>query len=313
MQKKQQGPNFTIGCDPEFFLRERKTGKLISAIPYITGTKEAPMTLPLGGNIQRDNVSVEIATDPASSKDDFVRCIANTLSEAVKTLPKETEIVAIPSANFDVAELQDPDSQVFGCEPDFNAWKVSQNDVPNAENKTFRSCGAHIHVGTSGKDENSFLLQFEKKLEVVKTMDAIHGVISTVLDSGQEAIDRRQLYGSPGAHRPKDYGVEYRVLSNYWLKSPITVMLMYHLTEDALRLVRIDEHVKLIDAMTEDVIKNIIIKGDTTLAQEMIDAHIMKVISESSRYYYNEAVAKIKINDMNFHAEWGLYKKEVTA
>ena len=79
---------FTIGCDPEFFLRERKSGKLISAIPHINGTKQEPHRLPLGGNIQRDNVAVEVATDPADSQQKFVDSISNTLKEAIKLLPE---------------------------------------------------------------------------------------------------------------------------------------------------------------------------------------------------------------------------------
>ena len=140
-------------------------------------------------------------------------------------------------------------------------------------------------------------------------MDAIHGVISTILDNSKEAVDRRQLYGSPGAHRPKPYGVEYRVLSNYWLKSPITVMLMYHLTKDVLTLVRENKSEALIEALTEEAIKMVIIKGDVTTAQKMVDDHIIGLLSNESMYYYNEAIAKIKANDMHFHQEWNLYGK----
>ena len=52
---------FTIGCDPEFFLQERKSGKLISAIPYVQGTKHEPQPLPKGGNIQRERGTVMIS------------------------------------------------------------------------------------------------------------------------------------------------------------------------------------------------------------------------------------------------------------
>ena len=77
-------PKFTIGCDPEFFMRKHTTGKLVSAIPFIKGTKDNPELLDKGGNIQRDNVSVEIATDPAETPDQFVTNISHTLEEAVK-------------------------------------------------------------------------------------------------------------------------------------------------------------------------------------------------------------------------------------
>jgi hypothetical protein len=311
MKQIMSNKRFTIGCDPEFFLRERASGKLISAIPHVEGTKQDPFCLPRGGNIQRDNVAVEIATDPADSGDQFVKHISNTLSEAVKILPAETEIVAIPSARFDEDQLDHPEAQAFGCDPDYCAWEVAQNEPPCALDNTFRSCGAHIHVGTTGEDENAFLLDFEKKLATVKAMDAVHGLISTILDSGEEAIARRQLYGKPGAHRPKEYGVEYRVLSNYWLKSPVTVMMMFHLTKDVLDLVRDGKDVALVETIGEDVIRDTITKGNTEVAQRMVEQHVMPLLSEESIHYFNEALAKIKGDDMNFHKEWELYKEIV--
>jgi hypothetical protein len=303
----------TIGCDPEFFLKDRRSGKLISAIPFITGTKDSPFKLPLGGNIQRDNVAMEIATDPADSIETFIENIQNTLTEAIKTLPKDTEIIAAPSANFDPDQLTHPDAMAFGCDPDFDAWEMKQNDPPCAVDNTFRSCGAHIHVGTDGKDENVFLLDFEGKIQVIKVMDCLHGVISSVLDSNKEAIDRRKLYGNPGAHRPKDYGVEYRVLSNYWLKSPITVMMMYSLTQDALALVRSGKADELIEEMGENQVRNTISTGDSIAAMKMIEKSLIPRLSADSIFYFNEALAKIKANDMNFHAEWKLYGKEKVA
>jgi hypothetical protein len=303
----------TIGCDPEFFLRERKSGKLISAIPFISGTKDEPFRLPLGGNIQRDNVAMEIATDPADSVENFVSNIRNTLTEAIKTLPIDTEIVAAPSASFDPDQLTHPEAQAFGCDPDFDAWEMKENDKPCAVDNTFRSCGAHIHVGTDGNDENTFLLDFEGKMQTVKVMDCIHGIISSVLDSNKEAIERRQLYGKPGAHRPKDYGVEYRVLSNYWLKSPITVMMMYALTQDALSIVRNGKADELIEEMDENQVRNTISSGDAITAMKMIEISLLPRLSKDSIFYFNEALAKVKANDMNFHAEWNLYGKEKVA
>lgn len=305
-------PKFTIGCDPEFFLRERKSGKLISAIPHVSGTKYEPMTLPKGGNIQRDNVAVEVATDPASNMDMFVQNISNTLSEAVKTLPKNTEIIAVPSAHFPEDQLQHPEAKLFGCEPDYDAWSVSINEPPaGASENTFRSCGAHIHVGTDGNDENAFLLDHQGKLLMVRTMDCIHGIISAVLDSSKEALDRRQLYGKPGAHRPKEYGVEYRVLSNYWLKSPVTVMMMYSLTNDALRIVREGKAEALINEIGEDEIRTTIMNGNIEVAMKIVETSLLPRLSQDSIHYFNEALAKVKVDDMDFHKEWKLYNKEI--
>lgn len=301
---------FTIGCDPEFFLRDKKTGKLLSAIPYINGTKDSPQLLPNGGNIQRDNVALEVATDPASSMEIFVRNVKNTLSEAIKIIPPETEIIAQPSASFEKDQLDHPEAQAFGCEPDYDAWEVRENEKPYADDASFRSCGAHIHLGTTGKDENAFLLEFEGKLQTVKVMDCVHGIISTVLDSNSDSINRRKLYGSPGAHRPKEYGVEYRVLSNYWLKSPVTVMLMYHLSQDVLKLVRDGAANDLIEAMGQNQVRTTISTGDINAAMKMVEQNLLPILSGDSIYYFNEALAKVKANDMDLYNEWELNIKE---
>ena len=297
---------FSIGCDPEFIMRKKDGGKLISAIPYIEGTKWMPQQLPKGGNVQRDNVALEIATDPADSCEGFVNNVACTLTEAIKCIPEEMEIIAEPSANFDLDQLEHEEAKMFGCEPDFDAWEMAQNPRPRADDCTFRSFGAHIHVGTNGKDGNEFLLHLEGKCNVVKGMDCVHALISTVLDCGEAAIARRRLYGKPGSHRPKQYGVEYRVLSNYWLKSPVTVMLMYHLTSDVLDIVRENKINDLIDELGESDVKKVIMEGDVKTAMKMLDASVLPRLSKDSIYYFNEALSKIKANDMDLYKEWGI-------
>jgi hypothetical protein len=48
----------------------------------------------------------------------------------------------------------------------------------------------------------------------VRYMDLYLAVPSILMDDG---IERKQLYGKKGAFRPKPYGTEYRVLSNFWI------------------------------------------------------------------------------------------------
>jgi hypothetical protein len=46
---------------------------------------------------------------------------------------------------------------------------------------------------------------------------------------------RRQLYGKAGAYRPKPYGMEYRVLSNVWLKNKSLQRWVYRNTMRAIK------------------------------------------------------------------------------
>lgn len=293
----------TVGTDPEFFVRDNN-GKLVSAIPLIEGTKESPEPLPGGGNVQRDNVALEFATDPASSTKEFVEKIGRAFQDIFKKLPKGHDLEVLPSAVFDSDQLDHPEAKEFGCSPDFDAWEMMQNDPPAPKNDNFRSCGGHIHTGHVEGDGNDFLLDIPGKVKLVKMQDAFHGIISAILDRSQEAIDRRQLYGKAGCHRPTSYGVEYRTLSNYWMKSPILVMLMDSLTQDCLKMIREDKDDDLIEAIGEDVIQTIINEGRATEAQNILNTHLIEHLSKDSKFYLDEALAKI--DSFDFKKEWKL-------
>lgn len=303
---------FTIGTDPEFFLKKKECGKLVSAIPYIKGTKENPESLPSGGKLQFDNVAVEFATVPATDGKDLVDKIRETFKEVLVRIPEGHELEVKASANFDDDQLDCDEAQEFGCDPDFDAWIPAENDPPTCTNLNFRSCGGHIHVGKAEDDGNDFLIDDWGKICLVRIMDSIHGLISVILDNSDEAIDRRKLYGKAGCHRPVRLdsgglydGVEYRVLSNFWLKSPELVMLMDSLTQDALKLVREEKHDELIEAIGgANTVQKVINEGLTDRANEALDKHIKPLLSEDSIHYLGSCLDNIK--NYNFAKEWQL-------
>lgn len=292
----------TIGCDPEFFLR--KGDKLVSAIGIIPGTKEEPHRLPSGSGMQVDNVALEFASDVAVNGEDLVKKIGDTFKEIFSVIPKDHDIEVTPSAIFDADQLEHPEAKRFGCSPDYCAWELETNNPPVPANEQFRSCGGHIHVGKVEGDGNDFLNEDMGKVEMIRTMDLLHGTISTILDNSLAAIERRTLYGKAGCHRPTSYGVEYRVLSNYWMKSPHLVMLMDSLTQDALRLVREGMHEELIDAVGSDELRNIINEGKVEEAKKVLDVYILAVLSQDSKFYLEECMANIEKYD--FKKEWSL-------
>lgn len=287
---------YTTGTDPEFFLKAGD--KYVSAIPHIKGSKHEPAALPNGGTIQRDNVAVEFATAPTAGGKDFVESVRKCLKDTLAQIPEGCEIVVEPSATFDDDQLDHPEAQEFGCEPDYNAWTLEENEKPWCGVSGFRSCGAHIHVGgltKAGKPRKGleFLSEFQGRIRMVKAMDLLHGVISTVLDNSEASVERRKLYGKAGAHRPTPYGVEYRVLSNYWMKSPELVMLMDSLTGEAVKLVtsgKLDELIKLIG---ENDLQNIINEGRVEDAQKIIDQDLRPILSGETLDYLDMALEKV--------------------
>lgn len=62
-------------------------------------------------------------------------------------------------------------------------------------------------------------------------MDLYLGVPSVLIDPDTR---RRSLYGKAGCFRLTDYGVEYRVLSGYFIKDEITTTWVLHQTAAAI-------------------------------------------------------------------------------
>ena len=211
-----------------------------------------------------------------------------------------------------IDQLKSEEAQRFGCSPDYDAWIPMENEPPTPPSSNFRSCGGHIHVGKVEDDGNDFLVDDWGKIRLVKAMDCLHGIISVLLDSSKAAIDRRKLYGKAGCHRPVSKqraglydGVEYRVLSNFWFKSPELVMLMDSLTQDALKLVREEKEGELIEAIGgANTVQRIINEGMFDRAKEVLDKHIEPLLSEDSAHYLKACLGNIK--NYNFTKEWQL-------
>ena len=52
--------NHSMGTDVGYMLREESSGKLVSAIGKVNGTKDQPLIMPNGGNLHYDNIMAEV-------------------------------------------------------------------------------------------------------------------------------------------------------------------------------------------------------------------------------------------------------------
>lgn len=216
---------FLIGADPEFFLK-KKYGGYASAVGLIGGSKWEPKKIDEDGHaILEDNVAVEFNIKPASTFDEFKASIHKVLNHLKGILP-EYEFSKESAISFPKEELNTPQAQEFGCEPDFDAWRNTVNTKPHAEDENLRSAGGHIHVGSD--------IARDQPLLVIRAMDLFLGVDSTRLDSGTL---RRELYGKAGCFRPKPYGAEYRTLSNFWIFDDKLIQWAFDGTQRALEFV----------------------------------------------------------------------------
>jgi hypothetical protein len=268
-----------------------KGEKYVAAPHFVKGTKEEPEMLPHGGGIQYDNVAIEVAVPYATSRIQFIDNIALTFKDMNDYLPEGINIVVHPSAFFTMDQLRHPATKEFGCHPDMNAWLREVNEPPEcAAKKTFRSFGGHIHIGWLADSGLDFLKDEEGKYQTIRMCDATYGMVSTVLDSSEEAIARRKLYGKAGCMRPTEYGVEYRTLSNFWTKHPVFVGLMWNIAEDMLTYMHNNKYKDLLTHMGHDDIQMIINEGDVQGAEFMLNNHVLDLFSDETQDVLQQAL-----------------------
>lgn len=202
-----------IGADPELFVMQN--GKFVSAYGLIQGDKKNPFKVNKGA-VQVDGMALEFNIDPAASDEEFFLNISTVLG-IMKQMVPEHDYALVPVAEFgkEYIDLQPPEAKELGCDPDFDAWTSRVNEKPNVD-LPFRTASGHVHIGWGNDfipDEAAHRANCEA---AAKQMDFFLGLPSLLFDADTK---RREMYGNPGCYRPKSYGVEYRTLSNAWLKS----------------------------------------------------------------------------------------------
>lgn len=205
--------NVTIGADPELFIKDKVSGKFVSAIGIIPGEKKKAVQmegLPAGYKSQIDNVLGEYNIPPVTNKKDFIESFlkanewfSNFLGDRNMTIENRA------SAIYDEDQLTDPKAKEIGCDPSFNCWTEQLTETPEKFEGRLRTAGTHIHIGYEGKN-------IDTNFDLMQACDVFLGLPSILIDTDAE---RRKYYGQPGDFRHTDYGCEYRVLSGLFTKN----------------------------------------------------------------------------------------------
>ena len=205
--------DFLIGCDPEVFVR--KDNLFQSAHGLIPGDKKNPFKVNKGA-VQVDGMALEFNIDPAATSEEFCINVETVLSQMIQMVPGY-EVVISPVAHFtpEVMKAQPPEALELGCDPDYNAWSLMPNIKPNAD-RPMRTASGHIHIGWTNGQDILDPFAVNQAASAGRQMDFFLGLPSLFYDADQE---RREMYGKGGCIRVKPYGVEYRTLSNAWLKN----------------------------------------------------------------------------------------------
>jgi hypothetical protein len=258
--RKKLVHNVTLGADIEVFLKNKETGEVVSAEGLIKGSKEFPFFF-MDDNpffaTSLDNIMAEFCIPPAKNSADFRSSIETAIGYITDNIPKDLSVFAFPAARIDGKYLQTENAMLFGCHPDFDAWRNgSMNERPGGALSNLRSCGGHIHVGYDDPD-------MATNLQLIKAMDIFVGLPSVLQEPDN---DRKSLYGKAGAFRFKDYGVEYRTISNYYINSPELTHWAFDNTTNAVEFVNQDNKISRTEA---DGIQLAINKADKQLAEEL--------------------------------------------
>lgn len=205
---------FTFGADPELFVKNEK-GVFVSAAGLIPGTKAEPHKVEYGA-IQVDGMAAEYNIDPVTNFKDWNRNHQAVIGQLQSLLPKGYTLEPVSAVTFDPSVFDEApeEAKELGCSPDFNAWTQDVNPPPNdPDNPRLRCAGGHIHVGWTSGEDTSDVQHLLNCIDLVKQFDWYLGAPSIRYTADPS---RRRLYGRAGSCRIKDYGVEYRVLDNFW-------------------------------------------------------------------------------------------------
>jgi hypothetical protein len=220
---------FLIGADPELFVKDIN-GNLVSAWNMIPGTKKAPHKVEKGA-VQVDGMALEFNIDPAAHEAAFIENINHVMQQMRAMIPHEFFIHPVAQFGYEYIRSQPPEALEMGCDPDYNGWTLGVNPRPEGD-KPFRTAAGHIHVGWGNDLDMDEPRTFFEAAAAARQLDFYLGLPSLLVDSDPT---RRELYGKAGAFRVKSYGMEYRVLSNFWLRKPELQGWVYRATQRAMK------------------------------------------------------------------------------
>jgi hypothetical protein len=200
-----------------------------------------------------DGAAIEMQISPKKSVNTFNAQVNGGISQLKKFLKeKDMKLWTKPLGYFDLKkywENRGDDFQLcvmFGCDPD--QWpyiyvdkgleNTNQAEEIDASKHTLRYGGAHVHIQAP---KSKPLIYFPMWENVAVVFDFFAGMLNTSFTRNNNLImaekARLEFYGKPGRIRlqeynadKKEFGIEYRVMSNHWLGNPLyTNKLLYAL------------------------------------------------------------------------------------
>lgn len=222
----------SFGSDPEFLIidKENRPKSAIDILP----NPQCP-TEQEGNLFYYDNVLAECTVKPGMSKEETLNNLKSSM-KCLSELVSPYKLTTKASMKFPKNQLTHPEALIVACNPDNCAYTLQTCRIPKEQfqKDTLRSCGGHIHLGDNYTVKNE---EGPEPIFTIYMMDLFVGIPSLFMDNDPTSKIRRKLYGQAGRFRKKEYGIEYRSLSNYWLQSPTFASIIYDLSMFAVKFV----------------------------------------------------------------------------
>jgi len=277
-------PHPSIGADPEFFITSSKNGKIIESNKIIP-TDGLSAYVNSKSKCTIDGVQAELNPAPRSCRqgacDEYMR-IFNAL---VTTLSKKKANICLDSMIHLTQEELDSfsiESRTFGCAPSKNYYTGKESVISvNPSVYGYRSAGGHIHL-SGGIGRLGTCIKENYKL-LVRLLDLILGNTCVMIDRDPNQKERRRVYGRAGEYRLPPHGLEYRTLSNFWIRNYQLMSMVYGFARLAVCIgynIYLDEqktneksvYGELLEASNESNIEKAINNNDFDLAKENWDS-----------------------------------------
>lgn len=243
-----------IGADPEFFFVD-KDNEVVPAKCLLSSGLDG---------IVEDGFQVELHPDPSACRQLFANALNNQLGIA-KDLAKRNGLKLSTKVAMRVGDkpwkMLSQDERRFGCSPTSNIHENTKRVTGVRER--WRSCGGHIHLTLPNRLKSN-------PTKVVSVLDIVLGNTMVLLDRDDGNITRRKNYGRAGEYRSKSYGLEYRVLSNFWATRYVYLSMVFALARNALGLVESGLDKELLKRVDFKKVRKAINNNDKDLALETL-------------------------------------------
>jgi len=189
--------NITLGCDPEFFLIDSDTRKLLSAQTFFKKW----------GEIGCDGILAELRPNPSLT--------AKGLTDNIYDLICTTRNILNLTTNYDPNKIT-----MYAA----SSYETGMPAIPSIGNTGCATAGFHLHFGLPknilGRKPDIVALMFK----IVRVMDYFIGLPAIMLEDANESKRRSNTqvsYGKPSDFRLDFRTLEYRVPGGSLLRHPI--------------------------------------------------------------------------------------------